>query len=136
VEEKILANGSLSFYAKQNSHLDKYKINDVDNKLSFPSLSFLFKKKNISFIYSGDIGISKDLYLFNEKTDWFIAEISHINLDELLPLLRQHLTGQIVLTHIDDESNIKIEKFLNSLENDEKNRFLIVQDGHILQHNS
>ncbi len=135
-EEKFLVNGSLSIYAKQNTHLDKYKINDVDNKLSFSSLSFLFKKNNESFIYTGDIGSSKDLYLFNEKTDWFIAEISHINLDELLPLLRQHLTGQIVLTHIDDDSNMEIEKFLNSLENEEKNRFLIAHDGYILQHNS
>lgn len=128
--------GLFKFDTKQNSHLEKYRVNDSINGLSFQSLSFLFKDNYESVIYTGDLGSEKDLYLFNEKVNWFITEISHINLNELISLLKNKVTEKIILTHIDDEANSEIEKFLDSLNNELKSKFLAAFDGYILQHNS
>ena len=33
--------------------------------------------------YSGDVGSENDLYLFNQKVDWFITETTHIKHEEI-----------------------------------------------------
>lgn len=135
-EKEIIVEDSFQFYAKQNSHLDKYQSYDLSGSLSFKSFGFLFKDKDSIVIYTGDVGSAQDLYLFNEKVDWFITEISHINLSDLLILLKNNLVGRLILTHIDDELEADIAKFLNSLNNEAKSKFFIAFDGYILQHNS
>ena len=80
-EREIKVNENFNFTARLNSHLDKYKKYDIENKLGFASLSFLFKDDENSLIYSGDIGTEKDLYLFNQKVDLFITETTHIKVD-------------------------------------------------------
>ncbi|HMN49981.1 MAG TPA: MBL fold metallo-hydrolase [Ignavibacteriaceae bacterium] len=135
-EMEIRLSESFYFSAKINSHLEKYSINDFTGKLSFVSLSFLFKEKTRSVIYTGDIGSAKDLYLFKDKVNWFITEVSHIDLNELLILQKENNAEKILLTHIDDESEEAIQKFINSLSDDKKSSFITTQDGFIIQHNS
>lgn len=135
-ETEIRLTESFYFTAKINSHLEKYRINNFVGKLSFVSLSFLFKDKSTSVIYTGDIGSAKDLYLFNDKVNWFITEVSHIDLSELLIFQEENNAEKILLTHIDDDSEVEIQKFINSLPNDKKTSFIATQDGFIIQHNS
>lgn len=133
-EKQIETTESLSFVSKLNSHLTKYRGYDSLNKLSFVSLSFLFKDKEGSAIYTGDIGSKDDLYLFNDKVDWFITEISHINLDELIAFSEKKASQQIILTHIDEDSEKSIQSYLNSSQNEQKKSIYLAYDGFILHH--
>jgi ribonuclease Z len=135
-EKEIKIAESFYFTSKLNSHLEKYRKNNIANKLTFASLSFLIKDQNSSVIYSGDIGSVQDLFLFNDKVDWFITEVSHVDLKDITVILSKNNPDQIILTHIDDETEEPLQKFLNSLPNDQKSHFFIAFDGFILHHNS
>jgi ribonuclease Z len=125
---------SLSFRTKPNSHLDKYKSSAVSQNISMASLSFLFRDHESSFFYSADIGSEKDLYLFNEKVDWFIVESSHINSEDLKELITNNAADKIIITHLDEESEEALQKFRESLEITAKSNILIAFDGFILEH--
>ena len=92
-EDEVLLIDDFRFTSKLNSHLNKYKKASLkttslqENKLVFASLSFLFKDNENCFIYTGDVSGENDLYLFNEKVDWFITETTHIRPEEILDLL-------------------------------------------------
>ncbi len=109
-EEKIIRlNDDLSFTSKLNSHLDKYRTKELEHKLSFASLSFLFEDDKNSCIYTGDIGSEKDLSLFNKKVDWFITETTHIEFKNLPEVFDKLKPEKIILTHIADDFEQNIE---------------------------
>ncbi len=129
-ENKIDLNKKFSFISKLNSHLDKYHTNELISKISFASLSFLFKDDIASCIYTGDIGCEDDLFLFRQKVSWFISEISHINPGSLLNVLHELHPDKIILTHIDDETEQIIKVFIKDLViSTEKPSFLVAFDG-------
>jgi len=125
---------SFSFISKLNSHLDKYKANAFSTNVNLSSLSFLFKDDKTSCIYTGDIASMNDMYLFNEKVDWFIAESSHINLGDLKEIGDKNLADKIIMTHIDEESEKNLLKLIKSLENGNKSNIFLASDGFILEH--
>lgn len=131
-EEEIRINESFTFISKLNSHLGKYLPKYKVDKLSFASLSFLFKEQNHSVFYSGDIGSIEDLKLFNDKIDCLITEISHIKLSELAIFLESNSFNKVILTHIDDETEKLLEPFLKSLQKDKKQNVIKAFDGLIL----
>ena len=102
-EKEIKLFKDFNFTSKLNSHLDKYRKYNHEKKLGFVSLSFLFKDDENSCIYSGDVGNENDLYLFNQKVDWFITETSHIKFENVLDLLEKLDPAKIILTHIGDD---------------------------------
>lgn len=124
----------LSFRAKLNSHLDKYKSSAVSQNVNLASLSFLFRDNESSFFYSADIGSEKDLYLFNEKVDLFIVESSHVNSEDLKRLVVKNVADKIIITHIDEDSEENLIKFIKSLEIDKKSNISLALDGFILEH--
>lgn len=128
-ENEIIINNKFRFVSKINSHLNKYKKHDKENKLSFISLSFLFKDDENSCIYTGDVGNEKDLYLFNQKVDWFISELTHIEIENLLEVFEKLSLQKIVLTHIADNFENSIKNYLESLPNHLKSRFIMACDG-------
>lgn len=128
-ENEIIINNEFKFVSKINSHLDKYKKHDKENKLSFTSLSFLFKDDENSCIYTGDIGSEKDLFLFNQKVDWFISEVTHIKIESLLEVSKKLHPQKIVLTHIADDFENSIKNYLESLPNHLKSTFIQAYDG-------
>ena len=134
--EEVKVFKSFMFTSKRNSHLEKYKTEVRNNKISLVSLSFLFKDKKDSAIYTGDIGSGKDLFLFDEKSDWFIAEISHINFKDILLLKEKNIFGKIILTHIDDKLEKSLHKFIKSLQNKRKSNIIVAYDGLNLHHSS
>ena len=128
-ESEIKAQDKFYFISKINSHLDKYKQYDSNAMLGFVSLSFYFKDDANSLIYSGDIGNENDLYLFNQKVDWFITEITHINKENILTLLEKSGASEIILTHIGDDFEKPLSEFHQSLPNHLKNRVILAFDG-------
>ncbi len=129
VDNEVRVADNLVFKSKFNSHLDKYLKNNKKNDLSFISLSFLVKDQQSSLIYSGDVGSEKDLYLFEDKVDLLVSEISHIKLEDVLGLLNRNLYKKIILTHIADESEKLVDHFLNSLDKEQKDRKSTAYDG-------
>jgi ribonuclease Z len=127
--KEILLSDHFRFTSKLNSHLDKYRKYDQVNKLGFASLSFLFKDDENSVIYSGDIGSENDLYLFNQKVDWFITETTHIKIESLADILDKLNTAKLFLTHIADDLEERIKIFYQSLPDDIKSRLILAFDG-------
>lgn len=109
--KKMEIENDFSFIPKQNTHLDKYKNLDKKKSLSFASFSFLFIVKNKTIFYSADIGSFNDLFLFKDfKLDFFITEITHIQVDEIIKANEILNSKKIFITHISDE----IEKNLSA----------------------
>jgi len=134
-EGKINITELFSFVSKCNSHLEKYLGNKTSVKLSYVSLSFLFKDQDNSLIYSGDLGNDDDLFLFDEKVDWIITEITHIDPRSIIKLIDKNSAKQIIITHID-----KISDDLLAIMDDNYNstadspKFIIALDGLELNH--
>ncbi len=133
-EIEIQVTENFNFTARLNSHLDKYKKYDSEKKLSFASLSFLFKDEENSLIYSGDIGSEKDLYLFNQKADLFITETTHIEVENVVKILEKLNPGKLVLTHIGEDLEESLGKYLESLSEHLKSRVILTFDGLELNH--
>lgn len=129
VETEIEVGENFYFFSKINSHLDKYKKYDSENKLGFTSLSSYFKDDEKSLIFSGDVGSESDLYLFNQKVDWFITETTHIKKENILALLEKSNPTKIILTHIGDDFEKLLNEFHQSLPNHLKSRIILAFDG-------
>ena len=128
-ENEIKVSENLCFISKLNSHLEKYRKYDQQNKLGFVSLSFLFKDDENSVIYSGDIGSEKDLYLFNQRVDCFITETTHINIESLTGIREKLNTEKLILTHIGDDFEKALQNFHLSLTEDIKSHIILAFDG-------
>lgn len=126
-EETIKINGGIFLKAKQNSHLDKYKIYDKENKLTFKTLSILIESNSKKIFYTSDIGNSTDLNLFNEKIDYLITEFSHINFSDIYNFYSKSKLKKIFITHYDDELISILNDEINNLS--EKEKFQIAYDG-------
>jgi ribonuclease BN (tRNA processing enzyme) len=100
-EEEILVSSGLTFIARGNTHLKKYK---HDPFLSRASSSFLFIYGSKNVYYSGDIGTPEDLLIFkNFHIDVFITEATHLNIYELANIYEKLRPEKIVLTHLSDD---------------------------------
>ncbi|HQF41575.1 MAG TPA: ribonuclease Z [Ignavibacteriaceae bacterium] len=134
-EKEIFLSDKFFFLSKRNSHLNKYKENKSSVGLSFTSLSFLFKDSQNSVIYTGDVGNDNDLFLFDEKVDWFITEITHISFNGLIKLIDKRYAEKIILTHLDKESDkVILELRKHSDIETEKTEIIIASDGFELNH--
>ena len=127
--KEVLLSDDLKFTSKFNSHLDKYKKYDQQSRLGFASLSFLFKDDENAYIHTGDVGSENDLYLFNQKVDWFITETTHIKSEELLGLIDKSDPSKLILTHIGDDFEKPLFDFHQSLPEHLKSRIIIAFDG-------
>ena len=128
-ENEIKVSEDLCFISKLNSHLEKYRKYDQQNKLGFASLSFLFEDDENAVIYSGDIGTENDLLLFDQKVDWIITETTHIKPENLLNILNKIESSKLILTHIGDDYEKSLKSFQQSLPDELKSRIILAFDG-------
>jgi len=103
-DAEIKTNDEISFKVKQNSHLDKYIVDEKRTANNLISLSILFTLKGKKVFYSGDIGSAADLYLFKENYDIIISETTHVNLNDLQTALESKKCEKLILTHIEDDA--------------------------------
>lgn len=128
-EKEILLSNDFMFTSKLNSHLDKHRIYDNENKLGFASLSFLFKDDANSVIYSGDIGSENDLYLFNQRVDWFITETTHIKAGNLKGIREKLNAEKLILTHISDDMEETLNLYYKKSSEDRNSSLILAYDG-------
>jgi len=135
-DNEIKVSENLYFFSKLNSHLEKYRKYDEQNNLGFASLSFLFKDDKNTVLYSGDVGTETDLYLFDQKADWFITETTHIKHENLLNILNKFEPSKLILTHIGDDFEKAFKNFHQSLPEELKSRIILTFDGLEINHYS
>lgn len=127
-EDKSTINDKFSFFAKLNSHLRKYS-ESIDKIEPFPSTSFLFDVHQKKIIYTGDIGSSQDLKLFNQKVDLLITEATHIILDEIKEISSNPDFNKIILTHYDDNLEKDFKFLLTDPDSGNFSNISLASDG-------
>lgn len=130
IKESFSINYEIEILAEQNSHLTELTEYADYSNISFACLSFLFNVEEKWIHYTGDVGNKDDLYLFKDsKTDIFITETTHISLDEILTAAKKNNPSKIILTHITDEDEEKLNFDLKQLPEDVRNETIIATDG-------
>ena len=136
-ENELTITDGLYLQAKQNSHItNKHEINSYD-AAKFVSSSFYLRTENNHIVYTADIGGKNDLFLFDEVSPQiFITETSHINLSWLLEIFTKIQPAKVILTHISDEDEFKIFKWLENIPAEIKPKFSMAEDGQIVTLNN
>jgi len=121
---------NLKILARQNTHLDKYRSLNSIEKLNLISCSFFFRLNKQNILYTGDVGKTNDLYLFEDyKINTIIAESTHIDKSGLLSVIRKLRPAKIYLTHISDEGEDSILSWKSSLPDEIRSKIEIASDG-------
>jgi ribonuclease Z len=129
--DQFKIDNEINLLPRQNSHLQPISKLPEYKRQSFSCSSFLFSVDDKQIHYTGDIGDRNDLSLFKElKPDFLISEITHIKLNDILDAFDEnHPPQKIIFTHISDDDDERIEKFLTDLPDKLRKRFIIAQDG-------
>ena len=129
--ERFIISESFSFLARENSHLSNLeKFKNKYPSLSLYSASFLFKIENKKIIYTSDIGLHEDLFLFNDIVpNIFISEITHLSPASILDKIISFNPGKIYLTHYSDEDIPSVSEILASLPSELKGKVKMAKDG-------
>lgn len=129
-EENIPVSDSLTFFSKQNSHLEKYMQYDEEHVARFSCNSFLFQDKDVIVSYTGDIGGEEDLYLFSDKIpDIMISEVSHVPYEKILLAFEKLNAGKLILTHIGDDNEEEIRSYFSGKGNNSGKKISVAYDG-------
>ncbi len=121
----------INFIPKQNNHI-KQKEELKNKNVPFLSSSFYFEVEKKKIVYTSDIGNEKDLYLFEKiKTDIFITETTHVELNDIFTAFQILKPNEVYLTHIDDEDEKIIADWIDNLNNNSK--FVLAKDGMVLK---
>ena len=130
IKESFSINDEIEILADQNSHLTELTEYADYSNISFACLSFLFKVEEKWIHYTGDVGSIDDLYIFEDmKTNIFITETTHILLEEILIAAEKINPSKIILTHITEEDESKLNFDLKQLPEDVRKKTIIATDG-------
>ena len=119
----------LSFIARQNSHLKKKERLDKNRRLSFSSSSFLITVNEKNIFFTGDIGEEKDLFLFKEKIDLMISEITHITVEGFIDAYQKLMPAKLFITHLSDEDEAKVSELSYLLPAEDRRKVIAAFDG-------
>ena len=127
---KKVSINSIHFTAKQNSHVLRKEILNKYPPEIFVSSSFLFEVNGKNIIYTSDIGSKDDLYLFKGRMiNCLITESTHITFEDIYEAISQLKPKKLLITHIDDEIELNLEKWHGNLPENEKDNIIICYDG-------
>lgn len=132
-DRSFVSGGEMEIISRPNTHLNKYKQEDRSGKLSFYCSSFLIRTNNKKIHYTGDIGSSDDLYLFEEENpNIIISEYAHINSADLIDLAHS-VRADIILTHYHDDAPAALTQQLKNEFPSLKNRIRFAADGDLIE---
>ncbi len=130
-EDEFEIDENLSFFAKQNSHIrNKHNVKSIPDS-QFVSASLLFNSGKEKIIYTSDISVKEDLFLFDiRKPKTYITETTHIDKDWIHGIISYYHPAQIYLTHISDSDEQNIAKYLRNQTFPATTNVLMAKDGH------
>ncbi|RKY97883.1 MAG: hypothetical protein DRQ13_04135 [Ignavibacteriae bacterium] len=130
IKKLFSINEEVEVLADQNSHLTELTEYKNYSNISFACLSFLFKVGEKRIHYTGDIGGKDDLYLFKDmKTGILITETTHISFNEIFHAAEKNNPSKIILTHITEDDESKLNFDLEQLPEELKKKTIIATDG-------
>ncbi len=117
-QEFVFKDENITSRVYPNQHLQSSKEfisqENLPNKMESYSLGLDLAGERI--FYSGDIADLQDIENLIEEVDLLFCESTHINVEELLQLVRRKKVKQTILTHIHDEVEAKKEQILRMAE--------------------
>ncbi|MFH1528910.1 MAG: MBL fold metallo-hydrolase [Bacteroidota bacterium] len=124
-----LGNG-MSVLPRKNSHIsEKYGETKFSNN-QFYSASFLIQIENSNLYYSADIGNVEDLKIFCAfSCDTAILETTHVNTDDLNKFIESGKFKRVFLTHIGDETEIELQKWIAKIRAEYSASIQLAYDG-------
>ena len=133
-DEELHLAESLGVLPRQNQHLSKSKLPQGFESIELNSASFLINAEDKQIIYTADIGAKEDLYLFGSvKPDYFIIDSQHIDFEHIYNLHKENGYNNILLTHINIETEKTLLQTLNKLPSEEKLNLRVAFDGLVLE---
>jgi ribonuclease BN (tRNA processing enzyme) len=69
--------------------------------------SYLIRVDGKSILYSADLGSETDLFPYLDKLDLLVVESTHIDVARLLEKTVENNVGQVILTHIDEDYDVR-----------------------------
>ena len=118
-----------------NSHLRENQKIIEEKMLKNRAESFCFEISldNKKIIYSGDVGGLNDLAQILSDAEVLITECMHLDLFELLNLVKRYNIGSTIFTHIPSELEKYKEKIINQAKILRIKKFAFAYDGSIIR---
>lgn len=128
---QLEVSSEIKILPRQNSHLALVSESKKESKLSFSCSSFLLNVSKKNILYTSDIGLEKDLHLFDDyNPDYFISEIAHVEPEDVINKVTEFkVNPKIIFTHYSDEDIFIVEKFIGNLGDNFKSRVQLAFDG-------
>jgi len=122
---------NLKIKAFPNLHLAENEKIIEREKLSnkMESFSFEISFKNKKIVYSGDVGGLDDLKMILPDSDVLLTECMHLDIEELLELIKKSKVKSTVFTHIPPELEKEKEGITNRAKNLKIKNFQFAFDG-------
>jgi hypothetical protein len=132
---RFVAAKNISILARKNSHLNHLEtFKKKYPALNFYSASILFFAEKNKIIYTSDIGLKEDLYLFNDfNTNIFITEVTHLPASALLEDLLNISADKFYFTHYSDGDLVELSEILSSFLHHNNKKVIIAEDGLIVE---
>lgn len=130
--KKVDFRGKFTVTALENSHLEKYREHGLkDSELK--SYSLLISAANGEIFYTGDVGSSTDLELFEpDINSILITETSHVDMETVIELIKNNELKKVILTHIDTDDPSPLISKITAIHPDGLNKITIAHDGLII----
>jgi ribonuclease BN (tRNA processing enzyme) len=133
-DEELVPSESLKILPKQNGHLTKSKLPEGYEEIELNSASFLISSNDKKVIYTADIGEKEDLFLFGQvKPDYYIVDSQHVEFEHIYNLHKEFGYKNILLTHIDFDTEHDLLNRLNQLPSEERLNLRVAFDGLVLE---
>lgn len=117
-QEFIFKDENITLRAYPNQHLlsNKEFISEENLPNKMESYCFSLELGSNRIVYSGDIAGLEDIENLIEETDLLFCESTHINVEELLVLVKRKKVREAILTHIHEEVEGKKEQIVRLAE--------------------
>ena len=119
----------LRTYPNQHLQSNKEFISQENLPNKMESYSFSLEVGSSRIVYSGDIAGREDIENLIEEIDLLFCESTHVNVEELLGLVKRKKVKETVLTHIHEEMEGKKEQIIRMAEEMGYSRLRFAEDG-------
>ncbi len=129
-DNEEFSEGKIKILPGKNGHIyNKYNIPE-SRGVVFSSYSFLFSYSNESVFITCDIASASDLRIFDDcRYNTLVTEITHPDPVELIHFIAQRKIKNVILTHIGDEDEKKINSLKEYFKGKADTVITIARDG-------
>jgi ribonuclease Z len=134
-DEQINISENFFVIARKNSHLAELEqYQSIHPAISLYSASLLLESKGKKIVYTSDIGVRDDLFLFKEYfANVYIMDATHLPISALAESITKIEASKIIFTHYSDQDIPQLNEILATLPNTLKGKVFLVNDNQSFQ---